>query len=661
FCLNFSETFRVVGPDGPVLAAVGSDVILPCFVKQTGDNTGMFAVDLKVSWTKSDTQVHLYQNKEDLTDRQSDSYKGRTTLDKTALRNGNASLKLTKVTDSDMGTYNCTVGPESGNSVSLEVQVIGTDPEITVKSLLCESKGWRPAPKLDWLDGNGAVMPAEVTERERSDYLVDVESRFKVDSGDSFLCRVTQDDTVKEETIEPYETCTAWMAAVGVVAVLFLLVLIVFIKILKVSRHPSLTTHLHTQELGNRRAPMGCSLHSSSPEGANGLLTVLFSTRGRQWAARCTLLHQRAPTGCLLFCSPPEGANGLLAALFFTRGRQRAANCSVLHQRAPMGCSLHSSPPEGANGLLTVLFSTRGHQGAARCTLLHQQAPTGCSTNCSPPEHIKRAARCAVLHQRAPMGCSPLFSPPEGANGLLATLFSNVLLKLVWTRRKGLGVNASDAREYRLADTTKLPISHPATLVNIGPSIPSQDPSPISDLCIATIGVNHRGRHLSSGADTSGYLRSSGTCTGVEHTESLSDTPAPPVGSPGLYRHIYSSSSATEELSGHFGGLQGPSVTPVEQLAQLVSPPKGHRLQVSRSPVPSQSDSAGLLPAWLCETASSAPPQTSPPPPPPPLNRTEPSRAEPSRSLSLSLTRSGHTNQSLSLPRGGRTQLHPGH
>ena len=96
-CFSFTEKFKVVSPDSPVSIPLGYNAILPCFVQREDDEAGMNAEDMKVTWTKSDTQVHLYENKKDDVTQQSGSYKNRTALHKAALRKGDVSLSLAHV------------------------------------------------------------------------------------------------------------------------------------------------------------------------------------------------------------------------------------------------------------------------------------------------------------------------------------------------------------------------------------------------------------------------------------------------------------------------------------------------------------------------------------------------------------------------------------
>ncbi|KAF5902816.1 butyrophilin subfamily 1 member A1-like, partial [Clarias magur] len=101
----------VTGPDVPLVAVVGKDLVLPCFIKPSTS-----AVDMTVRWFKLDEKgslVHLYKNHEDRNEDQAESYRGRTSLFKDELQKGKASLKLSALRVSDEGDYRCFIEDKS--------------------------------------------------------------------------------------------------------------------------------------------------------------------------------------------------------------------------------------------------------------------------------------------------------------------------------------------------------------------------------------------------------------------------------------------------------------------------------------------------------------------------------------------------------------------
>ncbi|XP_072553507.1 butyrophilin-like protein 8 [Salminus brasiliensis] len=177
----------------------------------------MNAEDMTVTWSRSDltdSVVHQYGNHKDLNTDQIPQYRGRTSVFIKELQRGNTSLSLSNIRLSDEGLYSCTVESrhwEDKRSVDLRVEVIGSQPVITVESydsetvsLLCKSEGWRPEPALQWMNSRRVNLTAEETETQRvADLSYSVKRRMTVNRSDidTFFCRVTQRDHKKEGDI----------------------------------------------------------------------------------------------------------------------------------------------------------------------------------------------------------------------------------------------------------------------------------------------------------------------------------------------------------------------------------------------------------------------------------------------------------------------------
>uniref|UniRef100_A0A493T4S2 Ig-like domain-containing protein n=1 Tax=Anas platyrhynchos platyrhynchos TaxID=8840 RepID=A0A493T4S2_ANAPP len=104
--LHDPAQLRVVGPDQPVTATVGQDVVLPCHLSPQRD-----ARSLEVRWIrdKFSETVHHYRNGEDLYGEQMGAYAGRTELVRDGLSSGRLDLRITGLRPSDDGQYICTV------------------------------------------------------------------------------------------------------------------------------------------------------------------------------------------------------------------------------------------------------------------------------------------------------------------------------------------------------------------------------------------------------------------------------------------------------------------------------------------------------------------------------------------------------------------------
>ncbi|XP_074555320.1 butyrophilin-like protein 2 [Halichoeres trimaculatus] len=196
----YEGTPEVIGSSQPIVAYAGDDVILPCHIKPSMD-----AATHTVEWTRPDLEprfVHLWRSGEELLDDQHPWYEGRTSLFISELKNGNVSLKLSRVKLSDRGTYRCFI-PTINRDTTVEL-LFGSvsSPSINISksssglSLDCRSEGWFPQPEVRWLDAEGTVLSAGPTETLTGpDGLFTVSSRLNMEktNRDSVTCRVHQE------------------------------------------------------------------------------------------------------------------------------------------------------------------------------------------------------------------------------------------------------------------------------------------------------------------------------------------------------------------------------------------------------------------------------------------------------------------------------------
>eukprot|EP00064_Thunnus_orientalis_P024012 superscaffoldBa00009729_g24281 len=170
---------------------IGDDTTLPCHVEP--------AFGEMLEWSRPDLNprfVHVWRSGEDYLPDQNPSYRGRTSVSIDSLKQGDVSLKLSKVKLSDEGTYRCFI-PELNTESSIQL-VVGPVINITrVDSgvLQCESTGWYPEREVFWLDGEGNLLSAGPTETVRGpDGLYTVSSRVTVEKrhNNNFTCRVQQ-------------------------------------------------------------------------------------------------------------------------------------------------------------------------------------------------------------------------------------------------------------------------------------------------------------------------------------------------------------------------------------------------------------------------------------------------------------------------------------
>ncbi|XP_060799186.1 butyrophilin subfamily 1 member A1-like [Neoarius graeffei] len=229
FHITVEERFQMVGPEAPLVAVAGEDLVLPCFLKPSTS-----AVDMTVEWMRLEevaSLVHLYKDHKDRNEKQAQPYRGRTSLFKEELQKGNASLKLSPLRVSDEGEYKCLIEDKSWYddiTVHIVVEAQGSHPVIMMESydhsgginLVCESRGWKPEPEVVWLDREGVALPAEDTQVHRDNETFSVKSRTTVyDYSDSnrYYCRLLQEHHMMEtEVIINRKVFDAWRWVVGV-------------------------------------------------------------------------------------------------------------------------------------------------------------------------------------------------------------------------------------------------------------------------------------------------------------------------------------------------------------------------------------------------------------------------------------------------------------
>uniref|UniRef100_A0A4W3JR18 Ig-like domain-containing protein n=1 Tax=Callorhinchus milii TaxID=7868 RepID=A0A4W3JR18_CALMI len=185
----FTERFTVSGPDHPVPATAGSDVVLDCKC-----STHLSLERLEVRWfrTRFDSPVYLYSEGHDQPSEQDTAYRHRTQLFIEEIMNGNVSLRLRDVRGSDNGTFTCYVdydGLHDEADIQLQITSLGSQPLVRVDGhhnggvrLLCESNGWFPAPEVLWVDvqGNNLTTLSNLTVREDSEGFLNIQSQIEI-------------------------------------------------------------------------------------------------------------------------------------------------------------------------------------------------------------------------------------------------------------------------------------------------------------------------------------------------------------------------------------------------------------------------------------------------------------------------------------------------
>ncbi|KAK2916869.1 hypothetical protein Q8A67_001243 [Cirrhinus molitorella] len=115
--------FIVRGPSGPLVAPLGSSVVLPCYVDEY-----LLMEGLEVEWrrTDSETLVHLYQDGESRPESQQQDYHDRAHFFTDQIHHGNFSLRLDNLKAEDKGRYICTVySQQDSGQTDIQIKVVG--------------------------------------------------------------------------------------------------------------------------------------------------------------------------------------------------------------------------------------------------------------------------------------------------------------------------------------------------------------------------------------------------------------------------------------------------------------------------------------------------------------------------------------------------------
>ncbi|CAM4666838.1 unnamed protein product [Caretta caretta] len=162
-----SAKFTVIGPDHPVTAIVGEDIVLPCHLSPR-----MSAANMEVRWFRPEfvSFVHLYRDGKDQYEEQVPEYRGRTVLLKARLTDGNVHLRLLNIRRSDEGQYHCFVQDDTFYEeavLELRIAGLGSAPLLSVEGhqdggirVVCRSAGWYPEPEVLWRDLSGRHLPS---------------------------------------------------------------------------------------------------------------------------------------------------------------------------------------------------------------------------------------------------------------------------------------------------------------------------------------------------------------------------------------------------------------------------------------------------------------------------------------------------------------------
>ncbi|NP_001410649.1 uncharacterized protein LOC100332077 isoform 2 precursor [Danio rerio] len=206
-----SVSFTAKVPPGPVVAHVGSTVILPCWISPAQN-----AEALEIRWYRHEDFRYtvLYFQHGKIQDEQEETFRNRSSLTPRSdlsggLKGGDVSLQLEKIIIQDEALFHCYVNGDSDySSAELELKVTapGSAPVLFPRPLddgrlnvSCSSSGWYPEPNITWTsDQRKTLRPAAVSLHRAADGLFSVHSWTTVSPSDAQLVSCSVSTTTGE-------------------------------------------------------------------------------------------------------------------------------------------------------------------------------------------------------------------------------------------------------------------------------------------------------------------------------------------------------------------------------------------------------------------------------------------------------------------------------
>uniref|UniRef100_A0A8C7ETQ8 Butyrophilin subfamily 1 member A1 n=1 Tax=Neovison vison TaxID=452646 RepID=A0A8C7ETQ8_NEOVI len=170
-----TDSFLVIGPSEPIVAMLGTDIVLPCRV-----SPAMNVESMELRWFRSEFSeaVYVYKDGMEQAGEQLVDFKGRAELVKDYITEGRVAVRIYGLRISDNGIYKCFFQKGSDSEeATLELKVIGlgsgprvfmVGPEDKGIRLTCTGKGWFPQPEVQWTDARGEKIPS-LSEDENQD------------------------------------------------------------------------------------------------------------------------------------------------------------------------------------------------------------------------------------------------------------------------------------------------------------------------------------------------------------------------------------------------------------------------------------------------------------------------------------------------------------
>ncbi|XP_036957644.1 hemicentin-1-like [Acanthopagrus latus] len=212
-CVATQEKFshRIAANTSVLLAAVrvvveeDSDAVLPCLISPEEDISGKL-----FHWSKDGQKVFVYDAG---IHSQGEQFKGRVSFFQDQLKNGDASIKITRTKMADSGNYSCDFPrhqPRQTSIIELVVDPVlkgrtvenipGLAPQPVIHTLRdtkywrllqCEARGVPPL-TVEWKNGAGNILNSESTPKSQTGNHSSITLNINVTKTDDYSCVATQ-------------------------------------------------------------------------------------------------------------------------------------------------------------------------------------------------------------------------------------------------------------------------------------------------------------------------------------------------------------------------------------------------------------------------------------------------------------------------------------
>ncbi|XP_059570381.1 butyrophilin subfamily 1 member A1 [Alligator mississippiensis] len=266
-CKVKSALFTVVGPDQPITAIMGEEIVLPCHLSPS-----MSAKNMEVRWFRSEFKnyVHLYRDGKDQFARQLSEYERRTAFWKDGITDGNVSLTILNIRPSDEGQYKCLVDDGiiyEEAVIEVKVAALGSNPIISVEDyqnggilVMCRSAGWYPEPQVLWRNAQRHHIPS-LSERKSQKanglFETKISAVIKEDSNQNLSCCIRNSllDREKESAIYIsaffFPSMNPWMVALSVILVVLFSFIILTTYLFRIKEKKNAEIENKNAEIGD--------------------------------------------------------------------------------------------------------------------------------------------------------------------------------------------------------------------------------------------------------------------------------------------------------------------------------------------------------------------------------------------------------------------------